>query len=268
MNETQNLLSFRNLTKLIEDYSPKNYSIILAIPIVFLGMGFLIWSVYLYTFGFTGNELFQSQYIITGVVFLLISLVILGVVTTLIDIINWIAKKIPSYFIPTKLDKYVREKMKIPLYIFVILSWFLFYISQLFPLIPYTIGGGQPRVLSLITTNENMKTLNSLQIAIGDGATYQTENVCVVYQDSKQIYILRRERVLAINQSLIEGFGSLPGPNSVLGQECVALASFWSNQGLYFSRILLINNIGNIFRRLAGKPQIYFEIISTQPLHK
>ncbi|MDQ5949217.1 MAG: hypothetical protein QG589_343 [Patescibacteria group bacterium] len=268
MNENKRVFDIIPIKQVIEKYSPKHYSIILAVPVVLLGLGFIIWSFYLYSFGFTGNELFQGQYIITGLVFLLISLIITVLVIYVVNILEWIAKKIPCTFISSSLERSIIQNIKIPFYIFVVLTWFIFYISQLFPFIPFIMGGGQPRAFSLITTSENMKILKSFNINLGDGATYQTENLCLIYQDSKQIYIAREERVLTIDQSLIQGFASLPGPNSVLGQKCIDLASSWSQQGLYFGNLLLRTTMGNFFRKLIGKPKIYFDIVPVQLIGK
>ena len=128
--------------------------------------------------------------------------------------------------------------------------WLLVYSIFLFPVLPLFIGGGQPRSMSLLANDENIKILNSLNISLATGGTHQTENVCVAYESAENIIIMRPDRVLSLKKSLIDGFGSLPGKRAEFEQECVRFASTWAKQGSFFGIIQNLLALYNLF--LAG----------------
>ena len=61
--------NFNTFVSLIEEISPKRYSVILVVPVIFLILGYLIWNIYLYTFGFIDNELIRGTFILVGFFF-------------------------------------------------------------------------------------------------------------------------------------------------------------------------------------------------------
>lgn len=238
-----------NVTKkmiaLIETYSPVRYSVLLGLPIFGLIVGFFIWNIYLSSLGFFEDELLRAKFILSGFLFFFVTLFL------------WLLLRIVFKI----LFCFKKEKIKIPQFLFPLLGilWLMFYTIFLFPVLPNFIGGGQPRSLSLIAEEDNLKILNSLEIKLAGGATYQTENLCITHENSRTIYILRENRILALDKSLIQGFGSLPGIKSINEQMCIEYAQSWSRQGLIFSFILFRTSFTNLFRSILGKPEIYFD---------
>ncbi|MFA5841889.1 MAG: hypothetical protein WC835_02950 [Candidatus Paceibacterota bacterium] len=225
---------FKNLKAKIVEYSPDQYSIILVFPIVLLIAGFFVWNIYLYTLGFTNDDILRSRFILTGLLFLFV-----------------------SFFVFRLILKKVRVSIAIPLFFI----WMVFYSVFLFPILPLFLGGGQPISLSLVATPENMKTLKSLSIQGGDGAPNQTENLCIAHEGSSgAVYVLRSDRVFLIDRSLFNGFGSLPGAKSyIIEPACIAYALSWSAQGLVSSLALFLKGIvlsvtvfSSIFLKLFG----------------
>lgn len=264
------LLNIKKFKIFIEDHSPQSYSVILAIPVILFALGLFMWGIYLYTFGLHVNELLRSQFILTGLCFVLFTITIVGLLDTVVEICNKLGRlliRIP-YFITfirlwAKMSPSIVE-FKSVLYTVIFIVWFLFYLFNIFPSLPLYLGGGQPRAVSLLVAKDNMAILNSLAISSGEGATFQTENLCVIYDDSQWIYIVRSDRIIALKQDLISGFSSLPGPNAVMEQGCTLSALAWSHQGLSFSNLLFETNLENILRRIFGMPQKGFNIISNK----
>lgn len=287
-NETK---LFKKFIKLIEDYSPRKYSIVLALPVFGLIFGFFIWNIYLFNFGFLEEELLKAKFILSGAIFLIVTSVVAVFFILIYDAIIFLCKisykflnwsreklknakrvdkillflfKIPiSYFwkkAKMLMGQFLKREIFYPAYVLLFLFWLVFYTIYLFPIVPALIGGGQPRSISLLATSQNMQVLNSLGIIKGEGADYQTENLCLVHENSQSIYILRNDRVLMLDKSLIQGFGSLPGKKSIYEQYCIQLARLWSFQGYQVSKLLLITSSINLISERFGLPQIRFDI--------
>ena len=259
----------------------------MALPVFGLIFGFFIWNIYLFNFGFLEDELLKAKFILSGAIFLIVTfsaVVFLILIYTLCKIsykfLNWsreklkntkgvdkillFLSKIPTWHFVEKakvlMGQFLKKEILYLAYILFFLLWLVFYTIYLFPIEPALIGGGQPRSISLLTTSQNMQVLNSLGIVKGEGADYQTENLCLVHENSHSIYILRNDRVLMLDRSLIHGLGSLPGKKSIYEQDCIRLALSWSFQGYQVSKLLFVTSAKNLVRQLFGLPQIRFDI--------
>lgn len=251
--------NFKRLIKTIDEYSPHKYSFILILPAVALTTGFLVWNIYLYSLGFIENDLIRSRFLITGASFILISYLLYPILKLFLKLFlisfRCLKEKITLFFswirnLPKEepnQKKAKTPKKKLTTYCFLFFFWMLIYSVLIFPRLPLIIGGGQPRAISLIMNEENIKQLVSLQIKLTEGGPYQTENVCVAYESTENIIIMRNDRVLSFKKSLIEGFGSLPGKRSEFEQTCVAYATTWSYRGLILGLLLPILSILNFF---------------------
>jgi hypothetical protein len=245
---------FQDFKKFIHENSPANYSILLAIPLIFLIIGFFIWKIYLYTFGFDSSDLLRGQFILTGMLFVIISVVIVLCAYKFIKIFSRIA----FYFDSILLCTFLKEKL-IFLSIFLIIIWFLFYTLQIFPLLPLYVGGGQPRALSLIAKKENMEILGSIQVTNAEGAQNQTLNLCVAYEDNQRFYVIMSDRLLAIDKSLTNGVASVPGVSVFIEEQCVEWAKYYSGFGFKASNQLLFNNIINFFGQIFKLKPLHLE---------
>jgi hypothetical protein len=201
--------------------------VVVICSVALQAIGFLIWEVYLFCLGYVENNILQARFILTGLLFCLVSLVVYaavyGVVFVLFKLLNFFVgyfnKKIPT---PNLKDPF--------LLIYIGFFWFLFYSVFLFSYIPLLIGGGQPHLLSLVTNDDGLKILKSLNIQQGTGAQYQLENACVAYENNEQIIILRNDRILSLSLkgANIIGLVSLPGAvNLIYEPQCQILARDW-----------------------------------------
>jgi len=255
-------IEVEKVKKSIESFSPKNYSIILVFPIILLIFGFVIWSIYLFGFGFQEDEILKVKYILCGTSFLLLTVFIWTIFKIIFKLILLICKKTLQINRLNKVKKNIenfnnsfKDKNKFINFFYTILFlvWLLVvYPLIIFPIIPFAFGGGQPRAVSLIASKETMPILNSLEIGKADGANYQTINICVVHENSHDILVLREDRILMLEKSLFQGYGKLPDRGSVVEQMCVALAKGWSRQGIFFNSLLFETNILNLFRNMLG----------------
>lgn len=198
----------------ILEFIQKNSVALALLPIILLVVGFFIWDIYLYMLGFLEYEILRAKFIISGLIFFLIAF-------ALLQFTLWVFKF-------KTLDKPLFKFIRIP----ILLIWIFFYSIFIHPMIPSFLGGGQPRALSLITSKETMVALNSLDIKNGEGGQYQTENLCVVHENSKGIYILKENRILMLDKSLFEGLVSLPGIKKFIELDCNRLARNWLYTGL------------------------------------
>jgi len=233
--------SLKQIKKFIETYSPRAYSIILAAPVGVLILGFIIWNIYLYSFGSIEDEILRAKFILSGFTFCVISYFLWRIAKFIVNIFSILLNKVIKY----KEKEKTGERGFRLIHALIALIWIFFYTLFIFPVIPVIFGGGQPRSLSLIATAESMSVLNSLEIQKGIGADYQTENLCIVHENSHAVYILREDRILSLDRSLFQGLGSLPGIKSFHEQQCIEYAYAWSVQGTFFSIILVFINIVN-----------------------
>lgn len=187
-----NIENKKNLIELIAK------SITLFVGVSF-ALGFLIWNIYLQRLGFFSDDLLQVRYVLTGVSFATISL--------------FIFFSIPSFgnFIIAKLKSTNEKNMKwllISTTIFVV--WVFIFSFIIFPFMPQWLGGGSPRVVSLVTTTQEINYLNKFGIKNGLGSFVQSENICIAYEDKVSIVAILPDRVMSLKKEFIKGFGSLP----------------------------------------------------------
>lgn len=90
------------------------------------------------------------------------------------------------------------------------------------------IGGGQPRVISVLGSEEQINYLGPLGISTGEGSSIQTENMCLAYENDDSIIILRKDRIVSLQKQYIKGFNSLSTTITFpLRKECSHLAKYW-----------------------------------------
>ncbi len=195
----------KKVVKSLEEYSPKRYSLLLVVPIIFLIIGFFIWNIYLFSFGFLEGEILRAKFILTGLVFSIFTLYASLVYKFTAGALNFLKKtflaqvrfvvRFSSSFFP--LSPFLNREIKLNFLMsitywsivgFLTTWWFIIYVAYIFPIIPGSLGGGRPRALSLFADSEKMRMLNSIQVKVGDGADFQTENVCVVHENSQSIF--------------------------------------------------------------------------------
>lgn len=254
--------TFRKIRHFIEEFSPGSYSLIVAVPIVLLVVGYLIWNSYLYTFGFVEDQLLRGRFILTGAGFFLLTFWGLSVFTLAARSVEWLAKKVsPVFRFLDKKGTFSRNRTFPSFVIFyavasLSLFWWTCYVIGIFPTMPMVLGGGQPRSLSLISSELDMALLNSIQISRADGAEYQTINLCVFHENSQAIYVIQDNRVLMLDRSLFSGHGSLPGVKVLLEQSCIDSARGWVFTGLYSSVKLFWVSFKNLIAPFYGGERI------------
>jgi len=269
---------FKRLKKWIENYSPQSYSLLLAVPIIFLIIGFFIWNTYLYSFGFIEGELLKAKFISAGLCFILSLPIIWTIWIVLKKIYNLIFLKLLNKIYKltilkfpklTKSTKHITKsttslinRKRFLYIIFIILSfaWFIFYVYFIFPILPSLIGGGQPRSVSLIANKETMPILESLEIDLAEGAIHQTENLCIVHENAQGVYVIRDDRILMLDRSLFQGFGSLGGIRAVHEQKCIEYTKQRTRESFIWSCMLFIAQIRNLIAEIFGYPKIFFNI--------
>ena len=230
------------------------------VPILLVVVGYLVWSTYLYSFGFVQNDFLRSKYIMAGFAFVFLSLILLSILMQILGLLYFLYSKI----VPSKLDDLSKRAFKATetirhlIILCAVPIWFLFYTQNIFPLLPNVLGGGQPRALSLLAIESSMPLLNSLSIQIGEGAIYQTANLCVLDQDNQGIYILLADRALMLNNTLFQGFGSLPGFSAIQEQDCIKLAQTAAKQAFVLKGLLFGTSAYNLFADYSGISEKHF----------
>ncbi|MBI4119880.1 MAG: hypothetical protein HY454_00235 [Parcubacteria group bacterium] len=242
-----------NLVKSVEKYSPSKYSVVLILPVFTLIAGFLVWSIYLYSLGFIENDLLRTRFILTGILFIAMTYIVYSLVKVIFRLVRKVAGRIISSF-----DSNNRKFLG---YFLLLLLWLVIYSVLLFPKLPLVIGGGQPKAIALVANKDNISLLQSIDFILADGATHQTENICVAYEGADNLIILRENRIVSLDKSIINGFVSLPGKNAELEQGCIFLASQWSWKGFLSSIYLSISTIYNSFARLLNLPIAFLKIL-------
>lgn len=233
------------IRKIIEDFSLKHSSIILVLPIVLLIIGFFVWAVYLFAFGFLENEILRAKFMLGGFTFLLITisplmpLIFIFLFLSVIYIypfeINTLMPFGIIFFViflfliifKVLLKRSFKDRKFKKSTLLLIFLWLIAYSVFIFPIIPAFLGGGHPRSLSLVTSKENILVLNTFDIKNAPGGQFQTENLCVIHENSKAIYVLKENRILMLDQSLFTGLISLPGINFQNERICTIYAYGW-----------------------------------------
>ena len=182
-----------------------------------LVMGFLIWNLYLVRLGFYEFNIFQARYIHAGIPFLFVAP---PVVALLLLLLRYLLVRVP------RISKDVRSGIMIYLgaIFFVLLT--ILYAFLIFPSFSQAFGGAQPRVLSVIASEQDIDYLASF--GIQKSSPIITENLCVAYENQETIIILREDRVLMIKKDDFRGFNSLPAKTrDEAANYCSELAKRW-----------------------------------------
>ncbi len=178
---------------------------------VFLGasyaFGFLVWNIYLQSLGFYPN-LFQGRFILTGTLFILIALGILGCFASIKSLFEWICIKCGGKDIVIFKNKeysfFFRSYIVIVISIIYLFVFSFFMFSQM----PGYLGGGKPRLVAIMGDSSEISYLSNF----GTGSSYefQTNIICSPYEDSDQIIVVLSDRILSLNKDLYKGLVSLP----------------------------------------------------------
>ncbi|QQG42394.1 MAG: hypothetical protein HYW15_02680 [Candidatus Giovannonibacteria bacterium] len=249
---------FNLIVKILESKNLVLYFSIISITL--LVFGFVIWNVYLYTLGFIEDEIIKARFIITGFFFFFLTIILFSILKVLGKLLSYFfiniychANDFGLFF--KKIGERMFKSLWLEFVFLFLIIWIIIYSVYIFPSIPLVIGGGQPRSLSFLVSDKGLGLLKSLEIKMGANAPNQTENICIAYEGSNKVIILREGRVLAINRDLIEGFGSLPGfKDVVLEPNCVAYARAWSRQGLSSQLKVFVTAIFNKTTNTLGIP--------------
>ncbi len=149
---------------------------------VTFAIGYIIWTIYIEAMGFSITQIFQPVFIYSGIVF-----------STLCIIAS----------------KYINLS-KVRYRSVILLSFFILGIYSLviFPFIPRELGGGAPRVMSLIGSTEQIQYLGKFAIPIA--SEVQTAQLCVLYEDQDNIILILTDRVISVKKEDFKGYVSLP----------------------------------------------------------
>ena len=104
----------------------------------------------------------------------------------------------------------------------------LIHAKYIFPYISQAYGGGQPRLISLITTEQEISYLKIL--GVKNASNIQTENLCVAYENQDIIVFFLQDRVVGLKRDNIKGYGSLPSvTRDKLLINCSNAAFIWTH---------------------------------------
>lgn len=166
---------------------------------VSFGLGFFMWTIYLSALGFSADNLFQTRFVLTGVLFLLSSLFVLKILRFLGE--TW--SKGSNYF--TFSGRGINHLLR-SLVFFVV--WLLLFVFIVFPWIPAQFGGGYPKAVALVGSREEIDYLGVF--GIERASDVQTVPLCYVYEDDSSIILILNDRILSLKKNLYKGFVSLP----------------------------------------------------------
>ncbi|MEK7643221.1 MAG: hypothetical protein AAB372_02130 [Patescibacteria group bacterium] len=195
-------------------------------------VGFLIWSIYLYSLRFVEIDVLQTRFILTGFSFLLS----LGVLSALLAILIQILQKGLQITIRPRGDlvAYIKRFQLQYLFCTIILLFILYAYSVLiFPQIPQLYGGGRPRALSVLAYPDQLEFLKAFGVENGASSATQTANYCIAYENNEVMVILLDDRVLQLRKSVTAGIGALPGTalKTVEKELCKPIVAAWLVRG-------------------------------------
>ena len=168
-------------------------------------MGFCVWNTYLALLGFTQYDPFQLRYILTGVLYLIVLLGLLGVIATILFLVDLLFEK--SSF-EDKCRQIVTSKS-----IWVLIGLPLILLLAIFlPFIPSYYGGGEPRTISLIAEPEFIDFIEELEVP--SFYSKQTDLLCLLYENDNVVIIMLAGRLLEIDKSNLIGKSSIPSVES------------------------------------------------------
>ncbi len=191
IEKIKRLLKIENLTDLVKFVS--------VFAILFFMTGFLVWNLFLSMLGFDEYAPVQTRFISTGMMFFLVTIVFYFILKLLI----------------IGISRVFHHRFSCALYwcivwCIVFVLWFLLYTLWIFPSIPAYLGGGYPRLVSIIATEQEIESLSKFGIEKGENSTIQTANLCIVYENNESVIVLRSNRILKLYKTNFKGFGSLP----------------------------------------------------------
>lgn len=172
-----------------------------ALFIFCLVCGFFIWNIYLSRLGFFEYQIIQTRFVLTGLAFLVFLVCAGGLVMVLGKFLSMCAYFSHSQFLDS-FSIYVFFYLGL---IFLILFFPIFY----FPMLSPALGGGQPRMLSIIADEKEIQYLAQFGVRIAKGSSIQTVNYCIAYENDAKIVVLLKNRVLELKKENIKGFSSL-----------------------------------------------------------
>ena len=134
---------------------------LMALVTVLYIIGTVIFNVYLRSLGIFEFELIQLRYVFVGLVFSLITAIIVGILSPLYFGLK--KPKEPEQKRRTKKKKAQQENSFVEMIFFVcLIPWIITYALHVFPEIPSGFGGAKPITARLIGEAETIKKINSL----------------------------------------------------------------------------------------------------------
>ncbi|HSR88933.1 MAG TPA: hypothetical protein VLK22_00845 [Candidatus Udaeobacter sp.] len=208
----------------------------------FLGLafiiGFLIWNFYLYGLGFKEDNIIQTRFVLSGVIFIILALLLFFIIELLYNLsligINFFRR---TKFKKNKIIKSLTLNDIFTGIIILIVCIFL-YVILIFPFIPSGLGGGAPRVIEVLTDKINMVDLTKLGIQPAESSEIQTQQLCVAYENDSTQVILLSDRILHLKKDKYYGSAYLPGVSQLVSNNyCKKNAKYWLLKS-YFCEIL------------------------------
>lgn len=181
--------------------------------LLFFASGFLIWNTYLARFGFQEYEIIQTRFVLTGFFFYFISFIVFIILNLIWLLLKPLFLPLIKLFITKTLLLKLKQIQTPRFYLMFIPLFFIAlvgYAYLLFPMIPMSLGGSHPEILSILATENEIDYLSKFGIKKGERSEIQTENLCLAYQNKDTFIILRNDRVLQFKKEIIKGFGSIP----------------------------------------------------------
>jgi hypothetical protein len=226
-------------------------------------LGFIVWYFYLSMLGFSQFDVVQIRYILTGLLVVFSLLTISLPILMFAQITVWICRVIIflSHFLPNNLiislkdlRSKIRTKFKKTIdffslfkvapsirymwdalgYIFLCALFLIIFTLMAFPLIPSQFGGGQPKVIAFIGDENTLQWFGDFGIPI---INKQTDNLCVVYENTDVVILALKDRVLELEKKLFVGKSSIPSQQIETGKVlCGGLARSYLYPQLRFSQ--------------------------------
>ena len=206
-------------------------SLLIGVPYV---IGFLIWSVYLFKLGFIESTFLQTRFLVTGFLFLFLLTSFILLLYALKKVFYFLIRfcmcedtisRIKTIFLKNNSNFFSNPFNY--LLIFQIIVVFLLYFSlYIFPRIHLVFGGGAPRVLALMGTEEEIKYLSDFNLKPAAGSKIQTENLCIAYENDNSVIIVGTDRIINLEKNQIKGFISLPSLGRSLVPFCKKLIRY------------------------------------------
>ncbi|MFA5133952.1 MAG: hypothetical protein WC459_04085 [Patescibacteria group bacterium] len=220
--------------------------VIIIVPMV---IGFFIWNIYLAKLGFWENDLIKTRFIITGILFSgLFLMVLFGIFKILPSVKNWILENFHKPFV-------------ILLIVIILLVGIDYYVRNWFVYFPLSLGGGEPRAISfLMETEEQLERLNKANLGVIKvaGSTLETNKLCLLYENKDDI-IIAVPKLININNEPVKDISRIISfrKNSYLGLSYVPV-----EDDKKLCSYFLGNTIGDMSIFSSIKNVIYLKLLS------